>query len=173
MRRWLASLGAVVALLVVGAPATAALASNAQPGQALYGTKLFVERVELTVQRDPARKMELRLRFARERLSEIELLVAEGRTARVARVLQNLDGQQGQLETAVTRLQGNRRASSALLRELSVLATQHEDGLRSLAERCPRSPLPGSQCAMVSTAAQRAAALARVLRRLERPGGGL
>jgi hypothetical protein len=41
--------------------------------------------------------MELRLRFARERLREIERLVAEGRTTRVAGVLQNLNGQQGQI----------------------------------------------------------------------------
>jgi hypothetical protein len=63
------------------------------------------------------------------------------------------------------------KASPALLKELSILATQHEDGLRSLAERCIRSPLRGPQCSTVSTAADRAAALARALRRLEHGSG--
>ncbi len=173
LRRSLASVGALVALLLVGAPITAALAANAQPGQALYGTKLFVERVQLAVQRDPARKLSLRLAFARERLQEIQRLVDEDKTSRVASVLANLASEQAQVETTLTKLAAEGRAPPALVQKLNALVAQHQDRLQSLGARCQAGTLAASQCAALNGAATKTEDVARILRRLQRTEGGI
>lgn len=171
LRRSLASVGALVALLLVGAPLTAALASGAQPGQALYGAKLFVEKVELVVQRDPAQRVALRLKFARERLDEIRRLVAAGDTGRVGPILAALSDEQAKAAAALTQLEHTGKAPPALVQQLSALVAQHQDRLQSLDARCRAGTLGPAQCAAVATATNKADGVARTLRRIERDAG--
>ena len=56
----------------------------AAPGDALYGAKRLIEETRLNLAGDPERAAALREQFRRERLSEIERLLAEGRAAEVS-----------------------------------------------------------------------------------------
>ena len=132
-RRLVAVAGVLAALIVVGAPATAALAAGAQPGQALYGIKLATEDVRLAVQRNPQKKVELRLGFAEERLTEMAALVARGRAALVPGVAARLASEQGQVDAAISTLQASGQAPAALLGSVVRRLADHARKLAALA----------------------------------------
>jgi hypothetical protein len=163
-RRVLVTLCALAGLAVVAVPATAALAANAQPGQALYGTKLAFENVQLTLQRDPAKKVALRLKFAEERLAEIQKLVTAGKAGNVDAATANLSTQQAEIATELGRLASTGRAPAALLRQLDQVLQRHAATLRRLATSsgCDLHPLAAG-CRSLTVAR---ANTARALRRL-------
>ncbi|HEU5002276.1 MAG TPA: DUF5667 domain-containing protein [Actinomycetota bacterium] len=135
LRRRLVAVAAVLAaLIVVGAPASAALAANAQPGQALYSIKLATENVELAFQRNPQKKVALRLKFAEERIAEMTTLVARGRTGQVPGVATRLASEQNQVDAAISGLQASGKAPAALLRSVIRMLADHARKLSALAQ---------------------------------------
>lgn len=134
LRRFLLRPVAVVATAaLLGGPVTVAFASDAQPGEPLYGTKLAVEKVQLLLERDPAGDVRLHLQFAQRRLSELSRLLDEGRTGpHVGQVLRNLERHQaaagtGRAKPDATPPSGPPQVDSAL--------QQHVDTLTDLAGR--------------------------------------
>lgn len=172
VRRRLAAVAAILAaLIVIGAPATAALAANAQPGQALYGIKLATENVELAVQRNPQKKVQLRLKFAEERITEMTALAAHGQAARIPGVAGRLTGEQGQVDAAIRSLQTGGKAPVPLLRTLVRTLAGHARKLKALAQSAGCTARPGTPACRQLVRA-RAIAL-RIARRLARvPGVG-
>lgn len=154
-------LGAIVALALLAIPATAAVASNAQPGQPLYGTRLLLEKVELVAQRDPARRVALRLKFSQQRMAEVEKLVQRGRTAEAGPIAQKLAAQQSAIPST---LQKALRAQSAakgkpspqlrkLLRALRASLARHAEELSALAGRAGCASHPATpECSALASA---------------------
>ena len=134
-RRFIA-LTTLVALALLAVPAGAALASNAQPGQPLFGTRLLLERVELSVQPDPAKKVALRLKFVTTRMGELGRLVPRGDTQHTREIAIRFTAEQRGLRAAyldvrargklpagfTTRLAGTLRASAERLTTLLGMA---------------------------------------------------
>lgn len=69
--RVLRPIAVLSAAVLLAMPATVALASDAQPGAPLYGTKLAIEKVQLALELDPEGDVELHQRFAERRLQEL------------------------------------------------------------------------------------------------------
>jgi hypothetical protein len=165
-------LGALVALALLAIPATAALASNAQPGQPLYGARLLLEKVELVAQRDPAKRVALRLKFSQQRMAEVEKLVQRGRTAEAGAIAQKLVAQQSAIQSTLQQALrahggGKGKLSPQLLQLIQGLRAslgRHTADLNALAARagCPSHPTTSECTALASAQAN----TARILRRL-------
>ncbi len=87
----IAALVLALAVLTGGTAATVYAADQAVPGDALYAVDLTVEQIQLALARDPATKAQLHLRFAEERVAEIQALALQGNTTAVAEAAQNLE----------------------------------------------------------------------------------
>ena len=131
--RPLVAAGSLAGLLLVATPATAALAGGAQPGQALYGTKLFFERVELALERSPTRRVALQLQFSEDRLAEISALLRSGHTGGLTSAEQRLLAQEASVEAELARLQSQGRADPSLVDRVSATARAHGEQLGALA----------------------------------------
>lgn len=68
-------LAVVITFLFGGAWATASAAENALPGDLIYSIKTMVEETRIALSRDAAQDVELHVRFAEERLNEINALI--------------------------------------------------------------------------------------------------
>lgn len=104
---------AIAASFLVVGPTTVAFAQNADPDDALYSTKLGIERFQLFVERDPVEKTRLHMRFALRRMEELAALAAEGKDDRpevAARVLANLSSHQEKAAQKVTALEARGEA---------------------------------------------------------------
>jgi hypothetical protein len=117
-RRIAVTLAALTAAVAVGLPATAALAAGAQPGQALYGTKLAFENAEVALQFSPARKLTLRAKFLDQRLDEISTLVAAGRLGQTGPAADTVAAPERHLVAVAVQLAGRRQAPPGLVRSL-------------------------------------------------------
>ena len=85
------SAAALVALALVGGPATMVMAENAQPGQLLYPLKLRIEEARLMLEPSREKDLALRLEFAARRVTELQLVMATGsQRSLVATVTANL-----------------------------------------------------------------------------------
>ncbi len=80
-----------LAVFTGGTAATVYAADQAVPGEPLYAVDVAVEQLQLTLATDPATEAELHLRFAQERLAEIQVLAQQGNTEAVAQAAQNLE----------------------------------------------------------------------------------
>lgn len=83
-RRLLAPALALLLVVFLGGAGLAAASGTATPGDALYGTKRFIEQTRLSLTGDPERAAALREQFRQERVREVERLLAEGRRAAVS-----------------------------------------------------------------------------------------
>lgn len=147
-RHRLVAAGTLAGALLAVAPVTVALAAQAQPGQALYGTKLFIERVELATQRDPASRVSLQMQFAADRVSEIGSLLHSGHTRPLAGVEAALIAQQAEAQAGLSRLQAEGKAPPALVAQVWVFAQAHSDRLGTLALQtgCHEDAQDGPDC---------------------------
>jgi predicted RNA-binding Zn ribbon-like protein len=121
---------AVVALLA--AVPLAALASVAGPGDALYGTKLALERVQLALERDPVEDVKLHLEFADQRISDLSELLAEGRTDEIGEAMSSLNAHVGQADHGVSDLQAVGQSVVSLQQHLAEVLGKHVTVLQSL-----------------------------------------
>lgn len=84
LQRLLAPALAVLAVIFLGGAGLARASTAAVPGDALYQTKLLIEKARINLTGDPERAAELRRRFSQVRIDEIEQLLAGGREAEVS-----------------------------------------------------------------------------------------
>ena len=154
-------LGAIVALALLAIPATAAVASNAQPGQPLYGARLLLEKVELVAQRDPARRVALRLKFSQQRMAEVEKLVQRGRTAEAGAIARKLAAQQSAIPSTLHKALRAQSAAKGqpspqlrqLLRALRASLGRHAEELSALAGRAGCASHPATpECSALASA---------------------
>lgn len=127
--RPLAVAGASFGLLL---PGTLALASTAQPGDPLYGTKLKVEQVQLALTTGAEAEIALHLKFAERRMDEIELLEQDGNVGQPFNAAaSNLESHSAAVKEVVAAMsqQGHPPA------QLTVALERHRDGLTELAGR--------------------------------------
>jgi hypothetical protein len=74
-------MGIIIALVAaLGIGGTAVVADTARPGDALFGLDQAVEHVQLAFTKNEAKKDNLRIKFAEERLKEVNELVQEEKT---------------------------------------------------------------------------------------------
>ena len=94
LRRWLAPALALLLVVLLGGAGLVGASAAAAPGDALYGAKRFIEQTRLNLTADPERAAALREQFRRERVREIERLLADGREAAVSLVgpIEGMDG---------------------------------------------------------------------------------
>ncbi len=69
-------IGIIIAVLLLGGGATLAVSDNAAPGDILFPVDRAVERFRLSVASDE-KEAELRVKFAKERVEEVEKILAE------------------------------------------------------------------------------------------------
>ena len=69
----------LVVMLFGGIGVTAVAASNALPGDGLYGVKTGIEQVRVQLASEEGKKVQLNIAYAQRRLNEIEKLIAAGR----------------------------------------------------------------------------------------------
>ncbi|MGQ0679442.1 MAG: DUF5667 domain-containing protein [Actinomycetota bacterium] len=81
---------ACLALMVVPSVSTAVWAESSDPGDLLFGVKLFTEQIRVAVEFDPADSVALRLRMAERRFEEILEAARRGRTGFLSPALENL-----------------------------------------------------------------------------------
>jgi len=84
LRRLLASALAVLLVLLLGGAGLVSASAAAVPGDALYPTKRWAEDVRLNLAANPETAAALREQFRRERIGEVEQLLAGGRAAAVS-----------------------------------------------------------------------------------------
>jgi hypothetical protein len=84
LRRLMAPALVLLAVIFLAGAGFVGAAGSAVPGDALYEAKRFVEETRLRFTSDPEAAAALRERFERERVGEIERLLAQGRAADVA-----------------------------------------------------------------------------------------
>ncbi|MGH2706400.1 MAG: DUF5667 domain-containing protein [Actinomycetota bacterium] len=136
--RPVAVLGLVGAL---AAPSTAAFASNAQPGDVLYGTKLAVEQVRLALERDPAGDVDLHLTFAENRLEEIAAALAEdGQGRDLGQTMRNLRQHQAAAEAGLEDLREAGEPTASLGDHLESVFSKHVEVLSGLAAQADCDP---------------------------------
>jgi len=83
----------VVFSLLFGFYGAARASQSALPGEPLYGLKIGLERVELTLAFSEVKRAELHIRFAQRRLFEIQQLIQEDRYERVAQAVADFEEQ--------------------------------------------------------------------------------
>ncbi len=138
------SLAAVLLACLVLTGSEAALASQgALPGEALYSLKLGLERVELLVTLDPAKKIELHNQFAQARLVEIQELVMEGRYNYIREAVSNFEAHVQQASQLLSALASKdpERATELALALKETLANQRAF-LSFLMAAAPREVTP-------------------------------
>jgi hypothetical protein len=124
------------AILTVGLLGTAAVAasSSSLPGDFLYPVKRAVEKVELTIHRDPASRARLHLEFAQRRLAELSALLAERRNGETVDVGAEMSAYRDEVAAAQLDLNGDlgNPAFSGLLDSVSEQLQHHIDVLTAL-----------------------------------------
>jgi hypothetical protein len=98
----LAFAGAFAVALLLGGLSAAAASDSSLPGDALYGVKLQVERVQLALTFDSAARARLQLHFADVRLDEAQRLFAMGRTQDGVRLVNQYDAAVALFNRSVT-----------------------------------------------------------------------
>jgi hypothetical protein len=78
LHRVLMVIMAVLLLTVASTASAYALSYDAQPGSALYGTKIFFERASVALTRSSAEDARLEMEFSERRMQELEGMVAAG-----------------------------------------------------------------------------------------------
>jgi hypothetical protein len=126
--RPLAIAGASLGLLV---PGTLALASTAQPGDALYGTKLTVEQVQLAMTTSPEAEIALHLKFAERRMDEVQRLERNGGDVgpAVKTAVDNLQSHTASVKNVVAAMSADGHPPA----ELTVALERHREGITELA----------------------------------------
>jgi hypothetical protein len=101
------------------------LASASAPGEALYGTKLALERMRLGMEWDPLEEVNLHLQFADRRISDLTELLAEGRTDETGRVMASLKAHLGEAEDGVYYLKEVGQPVVSLRAHLNQVLSKH------------------------------------------------
>ncbi len=71
---------AIVLVMVFTGAVTAVLAANSLPGELLYNLKIAGEQAQLSLTKDPVRRLELQERFDHKRLEEVDRLIEQERS---------------------------------------------------------------------------------------------
>jgi len=163
------------AILTVGLLGTAAVAASASslPGDLLYPVKRAVEKIELTIHRDPASRARLHLEFAQRRLAELSALLAERRVGQTVDVGAEMSAYRDQVAAAQQALAGNvgNPAFAGLLDSVSEQLQHHIDVLTALQQiQLPEPAQSAIQNAIDNASNARASIGGANVRPAEKPG---
>jgi len=124
------------AILTVGLLGTAAVAASASslPGDILYPVKRAVEKVELSIHRDPSSRARLHLEYAQRRLAELSALLAERRIGQTVDVGAEMSAYRDEIAAAQLALTGDigNPDFTGLLDSVSAQLQHHIDVLTAL-----------------------------------------
>lgn len=142
LRLYLAA--AVFAGSVVPGWGAIAYAENAQPGQALWNVKLWVEDVRLALETEPVSRVALHLEFATRRVAELSAAFDRGgRPAPAARALADLERHVRAARSALRTSSGLGAGREALRLRLEAALRHHGEVLGQLVESaCGDGPRP-------------------------------
>jgi uncharacterized protein DUF5667 len=159
--------GASLGLLI---PGTLALASSAQPGDALYGTKLTVEQVQLALTTSPEAEIALHLKFADRRMEEVQRLERSGGDIgpAVKTAADNLQSHTAAVKDAVQAMSEEGHPPADLTGALE----RHRDVIAELAGKagCDRSR-SSAGCEGLQSALANSMSTLKQLKDESRPGG--
>ncbi|HNB50896.1 MAG TPA: DUF5667 domain-containing protein, partial [Anaerolineales bacterium] len=149
-RLFVISLTSMIVLLV-GATSISAASQSALPGASLYSVKTSLEDAQMSVTAGAEAKAELSMKFADNRLSEIQTLVEEQRYDDISVASSNLEDhltEAAQQVEAVTVTDPT--TGAALDNELSALVARHAKVMGALLLTVPESVQPVVQTAVDS-----------------------
>ncbi len=116
-----------VAVFTGGTAATVYAADQAVPGEPLYAVDVAVEQLRLALTTDPAAEAELHLRYAQERLAEIQALAQSGNTEAIAQAAENLAQHLAAAQQAVSQV-----GQPELALQMQQVAQQAENTLQQV-----------------------------------------
>ncbi len=128
----LAILILALAVFTGGTAATVYAADQAVPGEPLYAVDVAVEQLQLTLATDPATEAELHLRFAQERLAEIQVLAQQGNIEAVMQAAQNLEQHLAAAQQAV-----QQAGQPDMVQQMQQVAQQAQSTLQELPVTVP------------------------------------
>lgn len=139
---------AFVALLLISTGGTSVLARGALPGDSLYAVKLRLnENVERTLAYTPEAKAAVDVEHAEERLSEIELLAAQGKTDEAVLVSAGaaVEAKIEQAAATAARFseEGDETTADQIQSRIASVLLAHADILDAQAESFPEEPKRG------------------------------
>jgi DNA-binding response OmpR family regulator len=124
---------ALVALALVGGPATVVMAENAQPGQILYPLKLRIEEARLMLEPSREKDLALRLEFAARRLAELQNVMATGtQPSLVPSVTANLSEHTEMAAVTATELVAEHPGTRGLVLDVQVVLGHNTQVLQAL-----------------------------------------
>ena len=132
---------AVIALLLIGGIGiTGVAAQSSIPGDALYSVKTSIEQTRLSLANDAGDRAQLKLSFAEQRLSEISMLVQEGRYREIKDAVLSFESSINstiiELETVA---KGDPARAAELAKEITSALTRYAQTLSVLAASAPDS----------------------------------
>ena len=132
--KWVGVVAAVLALFALGGGTVAATSDNV-PGEALYGVKIFIERVRLGLAFRDIDRARLNLRFAENRNAEIAEMIRRGNLEEVDELSLRLANH---LQEARLAAPGEEGDAQELIGQLEGLANRHLVLLEGLLEQAPK-----------------------------------
>ena len=132
---------AVIALLLFGGIGiTGVAAQSSIPGDALYSVKTSIEQTRLSLAKDAGDRAQLKLSFAEMRLSEISMLIEEGRYREIKNAVLSFEASINstiiELETVA---KGDPARAAELAKEITSALTRYAQTLSVLAASAPDS----------------------------------
>lgn len=112
---------------------TVALAQTSEPGEALYGTKLALENLQILVTTSTEDDARLHLQFASRRLEELSALIAEGRIDEIGHVMSNFNSHTDGADEELDELVAVGSDVSELTADLAAVLQKHVTVLEGLA----------------------------------------
>lgn len=145
----LASIAMTIALLVGGSGITAYAANASLPGDALYGVKTSIEVARASLTGDQTSQARLHLDFAGRRLSEIQELVADGRTSHLDVAANQFQAEIEKAVEAIKELSSSDPAAAAALKsEADTILKSFNDQLNTILTSAPSVAQPAIQNAI-------------------------
>lgn len=108
-----------------------------KPGSVLYGLDKALERIELALARGNAKKAEVHLKHASERLAEANALTDEGDTENVEDTLADYEEEMNETLEELEKAKGIGQNVSALVKEVNESIEKHVQVLKLVLEKVP------------------------------------
>lgn len=111
--------------------------AGVKPGSLLYGLDKAFERIELTMARGNAKKAEVHLKHAKERLSEAKVLSEEEKAEHVKEALDGYEEDMGKTVEEIEKAKDKGQNVSAIVKEVNESIDKHVEVLKLVLEKVP------------------------------------
>ncbi|HEY4689192.1 MAG TPA: LamG-like jellyroll fold domain-containing protein [Anaerolineae bacterium] len=150
----------MAALILLGSVGIVfAMAQNALPGDALYGLKTAVERIQVAISPSEADKVQLHLAFAQTRLQEVATLTARGRYSEIPTAMSDFQRQIDATTSGLKAVANEDAVRGAMLaHEVTGAMANYMNALAALRDSSPQQAKSSSETVALAPAAGKSSA---------------